>query len=367
MANRFSKRWMLLAMAIVCVNLSGFSQEAAPRKSPFSVSSFLDVYYGYDFTEPKGGERFPFMYNHNRNTKLAVNLALVKVGYDAGRFQANLGLQQGTYAEDNYSAEPKALRWIHEANVGYALDSDRSIWLKAGVLPSHIGFESAVSSDNLTLSRSLIAENSPYFETGVQLSWQRDERWYFAFLYLNGWQRIQSIPGKNRPSFGTQATFSPSEKLILNWSTFLGTDQGLEAGTMLYFSNVYGNFQLDGGWNLIAGFDVGTRTLETEPSRDWWGTSVILQKEFSGKFASAIRYEYYHDPFQAIAASNVTEGIQTNGLSLNADYRLGDSFLFRLEGRWLKAPSGFNLGVNTENSSNFFLLGSVGWNWNSRP
>ena len=288
-----------------------------------------------------------------------MNLALVKAAFESGRFRANLGLQQGTYPKDNYSAEPKALRWIHEANLGYALNADKTVWLDAGVMPSHIGFESAVSTENLTLSRSIIAENSPYFETGANLSWQKNDHWYFAFLYLNGWQRIQSIPGRNNPSFGTQATFSPSEKVLFNWSTFLGTDQSKEAGTSLYFSNFYVDWNPTDGWHLVGGLDVGTRTLELEANRNWWGASLILQRRFSERFASAIRYEYYHDPFQAIAPSNVNDGIQTGGLSLNSDWRFGKLLTFRLEGRWLHAPSGFNLGLDDRESSDFFLLGSL--------
>lgn len=323
------------------------------------ISGFIDLFYGTDFSDDMSGSRFPFLYNHNRRDRLAVNLALVRATYTSNGIRANLGLHQGTYSEDNYSAEPKILRWIYEANVGFALNTEKTVWLDAGVLPSHIGFESAISTENLTLSRSIVAENSPYFETGARLSWQKNDHWYFAFLYLNGWQRIQPIPGRNKPSFGTQASFSPSKKILFNWSTFLGTDQGIEAGTSLYFSNFYADWNFAKGWRMIAGLDVGKRTLELEADRNWWGTSIILQRTFTDRFASAIRYEYYHDPFQAIAPSNVNEGIQTSGLSLNSDWKIGKLITFQLEGRWLQAPSEFNLGLASGDSSNFFLLGSI--------
>jgi hypothetical protein len=358
-------RHILILLLFSCMGFSAFSQEDTSEKLPFTFSAFVDAFYGYDFEDQTSGSRYPFLYNHNRKNRFGINLALISASYESGRIRANLGLQQGTYAEDNYSAEPKALRWIHQANAGYSLNLEKTIWLDVGVLPSHIGFESAISTENLTLSRSIIAENSPYFETGARLSWQRNELWYFAFLYLNGWQRIQSIPGKNIPSFGTQATYTPSNNLTLNWSTFLGTDQGKEAGTALYFSNIYADFKLQNGWRLIAGLDVGSRTIDLEANRNWWGTSVILQRRFTEKFASAFRYEYYHDPFQAIAASNVNEGIQTGGLSLNGDWKIVEMLTFRLEGRWLDAPSEFNLGLDTGSSSNFFLLGSLAWTWSS--
>ena len=110
---------------------------------------------------------------------------------------------------------------------------------------------------------------------------------------------------------------------------------------------------------MIAGLDAGKRTLELEGDRNWWGTSLILQRRFTEQFASAIRYEYYHDPFQAIAPSNVDEGIQTGGVSLNVDWNIGKLLTFRVEGRWLQAPSEFNLGLDSGESNNFFVLGSL--------
>ena len=39
-------------------------------------------------------------------------------------------------------------------------DAD-NLWLDAGIFVSHIGLESANSRDNLTLTRSIMADNSP--------------------------------------------------------------------------------------------------------------------------------------------------------------------------------------------------------------
>jgi hypothetical protein len=36
-------------------------------------------------------------------------------------------------------------------------------------MPSHIGFESAIGKDCATLTRSILADNSPYYEAGVKI------------------------------------------------------------------------------------------------------------------------------------------------------------------------------------------------------
>ena len=84
--------------------------------------------------------------------------------------RANLALMAGTYAQDNLSAEQDALKLINEANVGFKISKTKNIWIDAGIMPSHIGWESAIGKDNMNLTRSLAAENSPYFETGAKIS-----------------------------------------------------------------------------------------------------------------------------------------------------------------------------------------------------
>lgn len=363
-SRRFIRKWFSpFLWAAVIFSQDGLAQ-VEEKKSPFSFSAYLDLYYGFDFNQPETEKRLPFLYNHTRHNTPAVNLSIISGSFEQDRFRAKLALHQGTYVQDNYAGEPQALRWIHQANLGLALDENKTIWLDAGVMPSHLGFESAVNKENLTLSRSLIAENSPYFETGIKLGWDVNEKWYLAVLYLNGWQRIQPIPGKNNPSFGTQATFSPSQNTTLNWSTFLGTDRSLEAGTMIYFSNMYGIFSLGKSWELILGLDAGKRTNEIGSAQNWWGTSVMANYRFTETFSSSIRYEYFHDPFQGITYSSGEFGLEAGGVSLNLDQKISTWGLFRLEGRWLESPVPFDQGISPVLSKDLFILGSISFFWN---
>jgi hypothetical protein len=128
----------------------------------------------------------------------------------------------GTYPEYNLSSEPELLRHIYEANVGIRVLKKAEVWLDAGIFPSHIGFERAINTDSRTLTRSILAENSPYYEAGARLSYKtQNGKWYAAALLLNGWQRVKRPDGNNTPAFGTQLTFEPFDKLLLQNSTLL--------------------------------------------------------------------------------------------------------------------------------------------------
>jgi hypothetical protein len=348
------------------ISFSMLSWAQESKKSNWKVGGFIDLYYGFDFNRPLEKKRLPFLFNHTRHDQLNSNLALIQVTYESKRFRGKLGLQQGTYAQDNYAAEPKALRWINEANIGIALDPEQNLWLDVGVLPSHIGFASAISSDNSTLSRSLIAENSPYFLTGAKLGWQKDDRWYFSFWLTNGWQIIQGIAGNSLPSVGTQVNFSPNDRLTLNWSTLIGNNYPDEFRRMRYFSNQFLTYQISGKWKLIAGLDLGLEQAAKNSTKMnfWSGASLISTYTFDENWKTSFRAEYYKDPNGVITLNQLGEGLQTSGLSLNLDRKISRSFLLRVESRHLFSTRNQFLKEGLPASTNFHLLGSVAWKWN---
>jgi hypothetical protein len=52
----------------------------------------------------------------------------------------------------------------------------KTLWLDAGIFGSHMGFESALSIDNPTLTKSFVAENSPYYWSGAKLTYHIGEK-----------------------------------------------------------------------------------------------------------------------------------------------------------------------------------------------
>ena len=163
--------------------------------------------------------------SHNRNDEPAVNPAFLKTKYDTENIKANFALAVGTYMRASYAAELGLLKNSYEGSVALKISRKNNIWLETGVFSSHLGFENAKGSDNWTLTRSLTAENSPYYESGAKISHtSNDSKWFMSALILSGWQRIKLIDGNTLPSFGTQVTYSPSSRITLNSSTFIGTD-----------------------------------------------------------------------------------------------------------------------------------------------
>lgn len=342
-------------------NSHGQINESWKEKPSLTVYGFVDAFYVYDFNKPQGNERQPFLFNHNRHNEYNLNLGLVKLGIEHSRYRANLALQTGTYANDNYAEETDVLKNIFEANVGIALTTNQNLWLDVGIFPSHLGFENAISLDNLTLTRSLAAENSPYFLAGAKLTYQVTNQLEITGLMVNGWQRIQRLEGNSLPSFGTQLHYKASDQFALNWSTFIGTDDPDATRRMRYFNNMYGQFQLSQRLQFIAGFDVGAQQAEMGSSRyDLWYSPVIIgQYAFNETWGAALRAEYYQDKQGVIIPTMTPNGFKTSGVSINVDYSPVPNLACRLEARWFDSQDAVFETRKNRSSSNFFIGGSI--------
>jgi hypothetical protein len=334
----------------------------ATAVSSFAVSAYVESYYVQDFRKTDNHTMPGFIYNHNRTGEINLNLAFLKGSYSGDRARASLALAAGTYMNANYAAEPGVLKNVFEANAGVKISRNHNLWLDAGIMPSHIGFESAIGKDNWTLTRSLVAENTPYFETGLKLGYTTaDSKWYLSAMYLNGWQRIQRVDGNSTPAFGTQVTFKPSATVTLNYSTFIGSDKPDSTRQMRYYHNICGVFQLSDKWVLTTGFDIGSEQKAKGSSayNTVYVPVMILRFSPSSKINIAARGEYYHDKNAVIVSTGTGNGFQTFGTSLNFDYQIAPQVIWRIEARNLSSRDAIFNGKGTDLSKNKTYLTSA--------
>ena len=342
------KKILLAAMIFSSINTNAQKDSAATTSNPLSFSGYAEGYYSYDFNQPKNNTKPGFLYSHNRHNEFNVNLAFVRGTYSGDKVRGTVALGVGTYMNANYSAEPSTLKNVYEANAGIKLGK-KNLWLDMGILPSHIGFESAVSKDCPTLTRSLLADNTPYFEGGARLSYTTDNgKWFFAGLLLNGWQRITRVDGNSLMSFGTQITYKPSSSTTLNYSTFIGTDKPDSARLIRVYHNIYGIFQVSKQFGLTAGFDIGTeqKTKGNSKTNTVYSPVLIAKYSINDKWAIAARGEYYSDENGILVSTGTANGFKTTGFSLNLDYAPASNLLLRFEGRTLNSKDKIFTGDN---------------------
>jgi len=349
---RLACYWFLL------LSFSSSAQDSTlnEKRSSLTISGYVDIYYQYDFNKPFDKLRPPFLYNFKRHNEINTNLILLKAVYDSKKIRTSLGVMAGNYARYNLAAEPEFFRYIYEANVGYKFSEKVSV--DAGILPSHIGSESAIAKDNWNLSRSILAENSPYYETGIKLNYSHNDQWTFTLLVLQGWQNIKDL--NSSKAIGTQIVFKPNEKLSFNSSSFIGNEKPDSAKQLKLFHNFYFTYHISSKLKTLFILDLGSeRKIDKDGYNNWMGTALLLQYSFAKKFNVGARGEFYNDKNGVIVSNYLPAKFETTGLALNLDYHPFKYTVIRGEIRYFHANDNIFERNNIPVQSNFSVLGSV--------
>lgn len=300
------------------------------------ITGYLETYFGYDFNRPADHNRPGFIYSHHREQEVNLNLGYLKSSYTSAGIRANLALMTGTYAQANLAAEPAVLRNIFEANAGLKLSEKAGLWLDAGIFSSHIGFESAISKDCWMLTRGIASENSPYYETGVKITYgTADGKFSATALYLNGWQRITRQNGIGQPAGGLQLSWKPNPKFSLNYSNYLGTEGTDSAHAGRSYHQIYGVMQLTGRFGLILALDYAAQQKEKgdQAKNRVFSPAAVAQYQWTHQWTLAGRVEYYQDKGGVFIATGTPHGFMTTGYALNVSYSPVPKAIVRLEGK----------------------------------
>ena len=296
-------------------------------KLALTDSVYLEPYFAYDFNNPPS-KNIPYLVNYSRHDEFNLNLAVLYVSYQDSNVRGILGLQSGTFPMAAYAAEPAIFQYLYQANAGVQLL--QNLWIDAGVLPSHFGIETQIGKEQWTLTRSLVAENTPYYETGVRAGYTAGP-WNFDLFVLNGWQNIQDV--NSNKALGTEIEYSAGI-LTLNSSTFFGNTHPDSTPRTRIFHDFYAILAVSNVLSFSGVYDIGWE--QTSPNGSyarWESADIIARYLLSNKFAIAIRGEYFNDPEQVLLVTGTPNGYQTAGYSLNFDYMLSPLVTIRIEAK----------------------------------
>ncbi|MCZ2356062.1 MAG: porin [Bacteroidia bacterium] len=315
-------------------------QDSLPKG--LALSGFLETYYAWENKSISTNGSWPsHLVSHYRNQEFALNLALLQAAWNKPGLRARFGIMAGNYPMANLAGEPVGLRNLYEASVALRLSPRRHWWAEVGLFPSHIGFETPIGADNLNLSRSIVADNSPYYEQGVKLTWQNpDKKWVLSLLALNGWQKmVKDNPQPALEGGGHQVTYAPGKGWLINSSSYVGLAPRPVSGNSTatwareerVYHNLYVQWHGSGRWQLISGVDYGIHRITGTGWRSFYAPVVISRYAFRENMRVAVRAEGYHDPSQIVWVN--PSGTRIVSFSANWDYEYQRGILFRLEYR----------------------------------
>jgi len=285
-----------------------------------SYGAFVDSYYAYDFNRPANLDR-SYTTQAARHNEFNVNLAFVEAKVSGPRVRGRLALQAGTSVQSNYSGEPTVgsvsgpslSRFIQEAVAGFRITPD--LWVDGGIFLSHIGMESFISRDNLTYTRSLSAEYTPYYESGARLTWQANPNLTGTFVVVNGWQNISE--NNNDKAVGARLDLSTSPATTFSFYDFLGKENSTQ--NLRIFNGVGVKTTAIPGLTLQGNVDYGLQDKDGGGRSNWYSAGVIGKIQPSPTIGMSGRVETFHDPDQVIIVTGTDAGFKGTTASLGLD------------------------------------------------
>ena len=247
----------------------------------------------------------------------------------------------------NYAGEPRiggfsgpfVSQFIQEAVVGYQVSP--TVWVDAGIFLSHVGLEGWVSRDNLTYTRSMVADFSPYYEAGAKMTWAVSPKATATFAAVNGWQNISAY--NTPPAGGLRFDYAVTPKLtLLTYDNFIGNAApDSEAVQMRIYHDVIAQYNPDSRWKLAAVYSIGSqgRRASNDGTASWWGTVGVAKYQATPTLAVVGRVERYSDPRQVIVVTGLPESFQTTSASIGIDVNFRAPLLWRTEFRGYRSAN----------------------------
>jgi hypothetical protein len=325
---------------------SADSAKAAAADTAIHVAfgGYVDGYFAYDFGRPRNIDR-AFTTQAVRHDEFNVNLAFIDATLTGPRVRGRVAAQFGTSVQANYAAEPHlgnfsgpdVSRYIQEATAGYKVSS--SVWIDGGVFFAPFGSENWISRDNWTYTRSLIADNSPYYEAGVKATWTIDPKWTAQLHVINGWQNISET--NSSKALGARVDFAPHDGLSFAYDLFVGNEQPDSLPSRLRtFNELIVGASITSKLQLRGTLDIGTQKhADGVGTGTWNGYAVVARYQLTPLVALAGRVEGYSDPDQFIVTTGEPYGLQAGGASLGVDVAPMSKLLWRSEVKWLGAKN----------------------------
>ncbi len=315
------------------------AQQSRDTTITVRFGAFVDAYYAYDLGRPVSFDR-AFTTQPARTNEFNVNLAHVEARLSGERIRGRLALQAGTSVQSNYAGEPtngsvsgpSLARSLQEAYVGYEVTP--ALWVDAGIFFSNAGSESWISADNLTYTRSLVADYSPYYSTGVRATWQVSPRVTARVDVVNGWQNISET--NDDKAIGTRLDLVLREGMTLSHYAFVGTEVG---GRMRLFTGAAVVAAVTARTQLLAQVDVGQQDgAAGADAQAWTGGVVAARWQARPRTALVGRVEWYNDPGQVLIATGPgNPSFRARGGSIGVDVTPHAGLAWRTEARLLDA------------------------------
>jgi opacity protein-like surface antigen len=302
---------------------------------PISITGYVDAYYAY-YTDSLGtGDYQKFPSVSPRSNQFGLNTICLNFSYDAEKVRAIAGLHFGDIQRSAWSGN------VMEAHAGVRIV--KKLWLDAGFFRTHFGTEGLLPKENIANAVSLCTFYEPYFESGMRLNYNPNDKLSINLYLLNGYNIYEE--NNDKKSFGALITYVLNENGNIGYSNYIGDDspKGDSVSHNRIMQNLFLNYQIK-KLKIQVGGDYGIQNhsaiADNKKSAFMYSGVASLKYELATRTFVYGRGEIFNDPDGFLSGvildkNSKYTGLKSWGATIGLEYKPTDNSYIRLEGRKL--------------------------------
>jgi hypothetical protein len=313
-------RKILTACVLLCTFNFGFSQSdstktATPVSPAPTITGSIDVYYRYNFNDPKSGFINNYTSFTNSQNSFELGMASIRADHSFGKASATIDLGFGRRAEEFSYGNPdhSSLFAVKQAYLSYAI-SDK-FKLTAGKWATHIGYELVDAYLNRNYSMDYMFSYGPFSHTGLKADIGLGKKSNLMLGVANT-SDIVADAGSRRYALAQFSTGTSDDKvkLYLNYQGSYGGSHSTTQLDAVLTAALTSKFSI--GYNGTVQW---AKTNSTSSS-SWWGSAVYLNFDPINTFGITLRAEYF-DNTKAVVSAPATSIFD---VTLSPNFKVGN-------------------------------------------
>ncbi|MEO6905002.1 MAG: outer membrane beta-barrel protein, partial [Ginsengibacter sp.] len=328
---------------------SKINAQDSSKVSSIKLSGSADVYYRYDFNNPKSAPYNNYTSFTNSQNSFELGMVSVKAEHNTGKVGMVADIGFGKRAEEfsyNDGGSSVAIKQLF-----FTWSPSSAVKLTLGSWSTHIGYESVDAYLNGNYSMSYMFSFGPFFHTGLKAEFSLNAKTTLMFGIANP-SDLKQASNFPKMIIAQLSTASKDDKLkaYLNYQGGKHNDSG-----RLYQADFVLNYSISEKFNLGYNGTVQSRQNNNfgkwESAKIWYGSALYANAAPKEWLGFTLRTEYFNDKknilgFDAdIFATTFSTNFKIDNLTIIPE--------FRFENAKRKIYSKQNDVVN--NTGNFLL------------
>ena len=322
------KRLLFLSVSFISLTLvkaqdsTAIKADSAIEIAGVKITGSVDVYYRYNFSNPKNGFTNNYTSFTNSQNSFELGMVSLQASHSFGKATAFADLGFGRRAEEfDYNDGEKSvgkngfltMSAVKQLFVSYAITD--KFKLTMGKWATHIGYELADAYLNRNYSMDYMFSYGPFSHTGIKADISLGKKSAFMIGVANPTDNATTVSSRKFAiaQFST-GTSDDKVKAFINYQGSYGGSQNLT--------------QLDLVVNIVAsskfgiGYNGTVQSVKADGgnSKSWWGSALYLNYDPVSKFGITLRGEYFDNKKEVISAP----GTSIFDLTLSPNFKVGN-------------------------------------------